>query len=111
MTGCATQPLDSSERPKRTSGKTVLMSVNPSEENWQRPWWKEIIHRVLHPDHTHLLDTKSISVEVVEKRGYVVAGKIAKGGPSVDDDRYQRDKVMGRGRKIWGIAWLWKFNL
>ena len=110
LTGCATQQHDSLVRPKRQYSKTILISTVKSEENWQTPWWRRILHNFTHPETARLTDKKNLVVELVEKRAEMVVGKVVSGASlNKDDPRYQRDKVMGRGRKIWGVLFRLRF--
>jgi len=86
------------------------MSTRKNEENWQKPFWLRLLYNVVHPDHSHLAGTKNLVIEVVEDRSEIVVGKVVSGS-NLDsaDARHQRDKLSGKGRRIWGMLFRLKF--
>ena len=96
LLGIATLLVACSSAPQRT-----ILLPRP------KPQWYDAIDVDINRD--TLTKSKSITVHI-GKRVDVVAGKIVGGGkPSIEDERYQRDRVTGKTRKIWGVLFRWKF--
>jgi len=81
------------------------MSVNPNEEDRKKPWYQRI-----RLDRAHMTTKKKMTIELIEKRADLIVGKIVSGSfLNKEDPRFMRDKVDGRGRKIWGVMFRFKF--
>ena len=75
--------------------KTILLPYNPT--------WYERVWNGVDVDRTRITDNKNLIVHVGD-RVDVVVGKVVTGTSfSKDDPRVQRDKLNGRGRRIWGV--------